>query len=146
MEEPQHISEIIRNKIRLDFSDAPSRTKSEFADDCNINNIVGKAMKTGILPSGNRKPLFEDFSMVSDYVDTQRTIAQAEQNFMQLDPTIREQFGNNVANLLDFIDNPENAEEAAAMGLIAPIAKQEEIPQTIIEPEEVQESASESAS
>lgn len=111
-----------RLRSTISFKDAPSRTKSEFAEECNINNIVGRAMKTGVLPSGERKPLFDDFSEVKDYTETQRIIASAEQNFMMLDAETRNKFNNNVADLLDFIDNPDNAEEAANMGLIeAPI-------------------------
>lgn len=121
MEEPKHISEVLRQRVVVDFTNAPSRTKSEFAEECNINNIVGRALKTGVMPSGTRKPLFEDFTEVKDYTETQRIIATAEQNFMQLAPEVREKFGNNVAELLDFIDNPENAKEAAELGLIAPI-------------------------
>lgn len=118
MQDPVHISDIIRERVSLSFADAPSRTKSEFAEECNINNIVNRGLKSGILPSGSRKPLFGDYSEVNDYVHIQRTIVEAEQNFMQLDAETRAFFKNNVANLLDFIDNPENAEKAAEMGLI----------------------------
>jgi len=120
-QEPEHISEIIRKRVSISFKNSPSRTKSEFAEECNINNIVNRGLKSGILPSGTRKPLFDDYSEVNDYVQIQRTIVEAEQNFMQLDAETRQFFSNNVANLLDFIDDPANAEKAAEMGLIAPV-------------------------
>jgi len=126
--QPEHISTIF-NSIReqIDFSGTTSRTKTEFADECNINTIVNRSKMSGVLPQGNRQPMFGDFSEVSDYTEAQTSIAQAQEEFINLPSDVRAKFNNNVADLLDFIDNPANAEEAQKMGLI-PTPEVEHIP------------------
>ena len=116
--EPQHISEVLRQPVRVDFSDSPSRTKSEFAKECDINVIVRKSLKTGTLPSGSRQPMYGDFSNSYSFQKQQTAIAQANSEFMELPSEIRAKFGNDVANLLDYLQDPENNEEAIELGLL----------------------------
>lgn len=117
--EPAHISEILRQPVRVDFSNSPSRTKSEFAKEADINTIVRKAKKTGVLPSGTRQPMYGDFSNSYSFYKQQNAIAQANAEFMELPSDLRAKFGNNVANLLDYLQDPENKAEAIELGLIA---------------------------
>jgi phage internal scaffolding protein len=124
----KHISEIIpevfkthfkHDTLTVSFKDSPSKAQQEFKDEVNINNIVDRALTTGVMPSGNRQPLFDDFSEVHDYETVVDIVNNAETSFEALPSSTREKFGNDVTALLDFIDNPENKEEAVKLGLIS---------------------------
>ncbi len=129
--EPQHIDEILeRIPVQVSFKGTKTRTKSEFADEANINNIVKRCMNGAVMPTGNRTPLFGDFTEVADFTSAQTLIAQANAEFEQLPSDVREKFGNNVSDLMDFLDDENNLAEAIELGL-AP--KPESEPKTIDE-------------
>jgi phage internal scaffolding protein len=129
--EPQHIDEILeRIPVQLSFKGTKTRTKSEFADEANINNIVKRCMNGAAMPTGGRTPLFGDFTEVADFSSAQTLIAQANAEFEQLPSNVREKFGNDVSKLMDFLDDENNLDEAIELGL-AP--KPEPEPKTIDE-------------
>ena len=116
--EPQHIDEILeRIPVQLSFEGTKTRTKSEFADEVNINNIVRRCINGAAMPTGNRTPLFGDFSEVADFTTANNLIAQANAEFEQLPSDIREKFGNDVSELMDFLDDETNLDEAIELGL-----------------------------
>ena len=118
MELPQHIDEILeRIPVQVSFKGTKTRTKSEFADEANINNIVKRCMSGAVMPTGSRTPLFGDFTEVADFSSAQTLIAQANAEFEQLPSTIREKFGNDVSALMDFLDDENNLDEAIELGL-----------------------------
>jgi phage internal scaffolding protein len=129
--EPQHIDEILeRLPVQVSFKGTKSRTKSEFADEANINNIVKRCMNGAAMPTGSRTPLFGDFTEVADFSSAQTLIAEANSEFEQLPSDIREKFGNDVSQLMDFLDDENNAAEAIELGLLP---KPESEPKTIDE-------------
>jgi phage internal scaffolding protein len=107
-----------RTRQVTDLAANPSLTKSEYKDQCDINNVVQRALRTGVLPGTNLEPLYADFSEISDYATASIKIAEATQAFEQLPSNIKEQFDNDVNKLLDFVDDPENEEEAKQLGLL----------------------------
>ena len=116
--EPQHIDQILeRIPVEISFKGTKSRTKSEFAEEANINNIVKRCMNGGAMPTGSRTPLFGDFTEVADFSSAQTLIAEANSEFEQLPSDIREKFGNDVSALMDFLDDENNLDEAIALGL-----------------------------
>jgi len=119
-QEPKHIRSILSDiaRVQVDFTGTQSRTKSEFKDECNINNIVKQCIKTGVMPSGTRQPMFEDFSNVGSYNDAVTQVAEANSTFEGLPSEIREKFDHSVQNLIDFIGDESNAAEAQELGLL----------------------------
>ena len=131
MEDPKHIDEILeRLPVQVDFTGTKTRTKSEFAKEADINNIVARCIKGAAMPTGSRTPLFGDFSEVADFSSAQTLIAEANSEFEQLPSTVREKFGNDVSELMDFLDDETNAAEAIELGLLP---KPESEPKTIDE-------------
>lgn len=129
--EPQHIDEILeRIPVQVSFKGTKTRTKSEFADEANINNIVKRCINGAAMPTGSRTPLFGDFSDVADFTSAQTLIAEANAEFEQLPSDVREKFGNDVSALMDFLDDENNLDEAIELGL-AP--KPESEPKTTVE-------------
>lgn len=102
----------------VSFDPAKNRAKQSFKDECDINTIVSKYTKTGVLPSGNRRALWGDFSSGEDFRIVQNKIAGIRSVFDSLNSDIRAKFANNPENLLDFLANPENNQEAIELGLL----------------------------
>lgn len=105
-------------------SENPSMTHQSFAADADINNIVSRFRETGFLvdPSVTcvRKPQFGDFTSSLDFHSAQNFVSQISNYFSQLPSNVRSFFGNDPACYFDYVNNPENRDEAVRMGLISP--------------------------
>lgn len=94
-----------------------SRAKQSFAAECDINNILKKYVKTGLLPIVAKSPSFDDFSDVVDYQSAMNVVLSAQGAFAELPSKVRARFGNDPANFMSFMANPDNADEAISLGL-----------------------------
>ncbi len=102
----------------LEF-ELPSMTEQHFKDECDVNVIVAKAKLIGSLPSGNREPLFGDFEKFPKNLQERFDMYnEAYERFLLLPSEIRKRFGNNPVNLLDFLRDPANVDEAVNLGLL----------------------------
>jgi len=100
-----------------------SVTKQSFAAEADINNIMQRYSKTGVLVdpttiNNGRVPQYGDFSDGADYLSIQNRIALAQQSFDALPSNIRTRFGNNPAKLIDFMADPANLDACVEMGLV----------------------------
>lgn len=105
---------------RLEYG--PGRTRQSEAAACDINNIVERYHKTGVLPVVNRQMWFMDVSEVGDYRSALEQVERGEKAFMQLPPKVRARFMNDPAEFLDFTSDPANREEMVEMGLIEDVS------------------------
>lgn len=108
-------------QVSICFSE-PSMTQQHFKDECDINQIMAKYQKTGVLfdplTQSHRQPLFDDFSELGDFLDHQNAVIEAESRFMGLPSSLRARFNNSPAELLQWLQNPENRKEAGELGLM----------------------------
>lgn len=97
----------------------PSMTRQEFQDECDINTIMEKYEKTGILPSNTRgPPQYVDLSgMPSDYMTALNMLNDAEKAFMSLPATVRREFENSPHEFVKFASDPENLTQMQDWGL-----------------------------
>lgn len=94
-----------------------SRTQQHFKPEQDINAIVARAQKTGFLaPAGN--PLYADVSNLPDFQSAKNQIIRANDQFMTLNPRIRERFDNDPARMIAWLKDPANQREAIRMGLM----------------------------
>lgn len=97
----------------------PSLTQQQFKEECDINLILARFTRTGVIDSvAAGQAIYGDFSNVQDYQTAQNSLLAAQQAFDSLDSSVRKRFNNNPAELLAFMDNPDNAAEAFELGLI----------------------------
>lgn len=92
--------------------------RSEFAQDCDINLIMSRYVKTGVIEHLN--PLvssFSDVSSLGDYSAMRFALSAAEDAFMQLPARVRELVGNDPARFLDFVSDPANLSAIVDLGL-----------------------------
>lgn len=99
--------------------DGVSATKQSFKDECDINVIVDKFMKTGAMPENVRMPVAADYSEVLDFRGMMNSIVQARESFDEMPAPVRARFHNDPAEFVDFCLKDENWDEALKMGLIS---------------------------
>lgn len=99
-------------------NDQPSMTKQSFKDESDINVIMRRFQRDGVLPLPKAEPRWEDFTSVDDYHASMNTVKAAEAAFADLPAYIRHAMGNSAENLLEFLSDEENREEAIELGLI----------------------------
>lgn len=75
-------------------------------------------VKRGIELPDPKQLRFGDFSDGTDFQTLQNTLADANASFDSLPSSIRDRFSNDPAELIDFIRDPDNADEAFELGLI----------------------------
>lgn len=100
----------------LECKDA-SLTQQQFADEADINVMMARFGVTGHMPSSIRMPTYGDFSGVGDYRSAMDVVVRAQNEFMTLPADMRARFGNDPHQLIAFLENPSNAEEARKLGL-----------------------------
>lgn len=96
----------------------PSLAQQHFKEECDINTILQKFNITGMLPQSPLSPRYGDFSGISDYHTAMNRVIAAQDEFEALPAQIRARFGNDPANLIEFLNNEANRPEAEALGLV----------------------------
>ena len=112
----------------------PSMTQQQFAEDCDLNNIVDKnfnlkdpSFVTKLqLSSGQskREPIYGDFSGVSDYQSALNLVKTANEQFYSLPSKVRDRFSNDPQKLLEFCEDPANYDEGVKLGIYQSKAEQ----------------------
>lgn len=109
-------------QIKVGFS-TKGRTKQSFKSECDINQIMARFLKTGVLDFVQKnEPRYADVSGL-DYQQAMLRIASAKTMFNELPAQIRSFFDNEPALFLDFVQNPKNHAECVEMGLLRPKAQ-----------------------
>lgn len=97
----------------------PSRAKQAFKNECDVNIILSKYMKTGVLSHVNGSaPRFGDFTNATDYQTSLNRILEANSAFEAMPAKIRARFANDPAQLIAFVSDPANRKEAEDLGLV----------------------------
>lgn len=106
-------------KVRLDCSGDKSMTRQSEKESCDVNVIMRRYVKTGMLPEGfNAQGVFADVSEVGTYRDVVERIHQADRAFMSLPAALRKRFGHSPGEFLEFVSDPANREELERLGLV----------------------------
>lgn len=99
--------------------DPKSTTQQQFKEECDINNIMKRYTEYGALPMGRvGQPMFGDFSVPFDLQTAEDAIIKAKDMFYQLPAKVRAKFRNDPFELINFIEDADNQDEAIALGLI----------------------------
>lgn len=107
-------------RYRVSFTcTGESRTKQAFKDECDINKIMAKWHKTGLVEHLARNPpTFGDFTQATDFQSACNLVLDAEHQFAQLPAAIRDRMDNDPQIFVDFMNDETNLEEAQELGLI----------------------------
>lgn len=95
-----------------------SRAKQSFKEECDINNILTKYVKTGVLEHiRDNKGLYIDLPDQMDYQEALDTVLRGREAFVGLPGSIRQRFENDPLAFLDFMRDPKMLEESYELGL-----------------------------
>ena len=100
----------------------PSLTQQQFKEESDINTIVDRFMKSGVLPNPVNMPQYMDTEGVFDFQTAMNYVRQADENFMRMDAKVRARFNNSPQEFLTFFADPANTDEAIRLGLAIPQA------------------------
>jgi phage internal scaffolding protein len=107
-------------KVELDCG-SESMTQQSFKQECDINYILRKARKTGLIEHVNTyQGDYSDVSNVPTYQEAMQVLHDADHAFSTLPSDIRKRFSNNPQEFLDFVHDPVNLDEMKDMGLMKP--------------------------
>jgi phage internal scaffolding protein len=96
----------------------PTLTQQHYKDESDINNILRQFNITGLLPESPLSPRYGDFTGISDYHSALNAVIAAESEFEGLPAQIRARFNNNPEELINFLENDQNYDEAVKLGLV----------------------------
>lgn len=91
--------------------------QQQFKDDCDINSIMRKFQKTGAIDHVAKHQPVYGVATPMDYHEAMNTITAAQSMFADLPSSLRRRFNGDPAELLEFVQNPDNADEAKELGL-----------------------------
>lgn len=106
---------------RIDCSGDVKLTQQSAKDECDINLIVERAKSGADLSKLARgTPFYGDFTDLPDLRSAMLIVKQAEAAFMSLDAVVRKRFSNDPVQMMEFLNDPANREEAVKLGLVEP--------------------------
>lgn len=88
-------------------------------EEADINTLLKRFGITGQMPQDMRMPQYGDFTGISSYQDAMFAVKAAEIEFLKLPGHIRKRFGHDPEQLLAFMAEDKNREEAEKLGLLA---------------------------
>ncbi len=106
------------------FFPNPTMAKQSFKAECDINTIMKKYEKTGLIEHLVRyRGQYADVASATDYQEALNTIMEASEMFHTLPSRVREKFNNNPQDFLAFTEDPANTAEMEELGLLKPREK-----------------------
>jgi len=95
----------------------PTMAQQQFKEECNINSIMKRYQKTGIIDHYNKyEPHYGEISPMS-FHEAQNTIATANTMFEELPSSARKKFKHDPAVFLEYVQDPANADSLRDLGL-----------------------------
>lgn len=94
-------------------------TQQHFKKECDINNILAKYQKTGLVSHVSKyRGVYSDLSEPVDYQTALNVVIAAQESFDSLPSSLRKRFNNNPQEFLVFVDDPVNVDEMRSLGLL----------------------------
>jgi phage internal scaffolding protein len=124
-----------RKRVQIFFDPDSGRTKPEFQKDCDLETIVSRFKRTGVIEHVRKhQGVYTDLTEAPDYMTALNKVIAADEAFMSLPAKIRQRFSHSPAEFLAFVDDPANRDEMVVLGLIpqveivSPTPPNEEVP------------------
>lgn len=95
-----------------------SRTQQNMAAETDINSIMSRYKKTGVLTHISAQAAqYGDFSEVPDYHAGLQILQESQDLFMELPAALRAEFNNDPGAFVAFATDPENLDKMRELGL-----------------------------
>lgn len=97
-------------------------TRQEFALEADINTLMSRYERTGILPGRDGQPAYLDLTeMPPDLLGVMGMMKAAEASFMQLPALVRKEFDNDPVRFVEYCSDKTNLPRLAEWGLAKPV-------------------------
>lgn len=96
----------MRKRVQLVFGDEKTLTKQSFKDDCDVNQILTKWIKTGQPPESKAPMRYGDYTSVEEYHASCQRVIDAQASFDALPSKVRTRFRNDPAEFLGYMSEP----------------------------------------
>lgn len=94
------------------------RTKQEFRDECDLNVLMKRYERTGVLPNARvGAPQYVDCTVFQDFQSSMQIVHDAERMFMALPARVRLEFENDPSRFVEFCSDPANKDRLIELGL-----------------------------
>lgn len=129
-------------RVSIEFDPAEGLTRQEFEPECEINNIMAKYQRTGVITHINKfAGMYGDFDSV-DFQTALQTIKDGEEMFSELPSSVRKYFDNDPAAFMEFVNDPDNIDKLVDLGLAVKAPEQPETPDPVPTPAPVADNGS----
>lgn len=114
----------LRKRYQVSFEGHPSKTRQAPKDGTQIDSILKKYATQGVSPNdvgvffATAASAPYGVQPSTDYQMMLNEVIRVENYFMSLPSRIREKFGHNAQNMINFVADPSNLEEAQKLGLV----------------------------
>lgn len=108
--------------LMFDGDDAKSRTQQEFLEECDVNNIMARYIKTGTVPMYLDRGMLDGDMHEMSYHEMMNVIADANSAFATLPAKVRAEFDNDPAKFVDFALDEKNMDRLREWGMLSPEA------------------------
>lgn len=95
-------------------------TQQQFKEESDINTIVSRFGLTGEIPGDFKAPMSGDFTGITDFQTAMQQVRAAEEEFMRMPGELRARFANDPQQLLAFVMDDRNRDEAVRLGIVPP--------------------------
>lgn len=102
-----------------DIDCGPSLTKQSFREESDINSIIKRFEKDGMITVAQREGFYGDVSEIVDYKAAADIVQRADELFMDMSADVRTRFDNDPAKMIEFLADEGNRAEAEKLGIIA---------------------------
>ncbi len=104
-------------RVQVHF-EGNGRTKQADKDSCDINVIMAKYMKTGLISHAAKYAGEYGFAPAVNFHEAMNIVTRGEQMFAELPAKVRDRFLNDPGRFLEFVQDEKNREEMVEMGLL----------------------------
>lgn len=98
-----------------------SMTKQHFKDEVDINNILAKFQKTGLIDHVKKNSSYINLPNALEYHDAMNLTIEAQASFDGLPSSIRKEFQNDPQIFLAFVADPKNVDRMRTLGILNPL-------------------------
>lgn len=113
-----------REDSKIRFPEGEGRTKQSMRDECDINNILARYKKMGMVTHlSKNEGRFADVAEIGDFREAVERVERASEFFFGLPSDVRRAFDNDPATFLDAVQDPSRRDELVKLGLVRVLEK-----------------------
>lgn len=98
-----------KQRVSLEIDPNNGRTKQSHKNESDINLIMAKYIKTGVIEHGRKHAPRYGFATAMDFHSAMNTITEATEMFADLPSKLRARFENDPAKFLAYCEDPDAA-------------------------------------